>query len=54
MKTWNELKEMREEDWKICFKDLSVSLKTIVVLSWVLAGLTLLSFIAGFLQGAMA
>ncbi len=36
---------------KVCFKDLSGWLKTIVVISWVIAVLWGLSFLIGFIQG---
>ena len=38
---------------KITYKDLSGSLKTLVVLGWILVGIYALSFLFGFIAGFM-
>lgn len=41
------------EEAKVQFKDLSTSLKVIVILSWVMAALFALSFTIGFVGGIL-
>jgi len=37
----------------ISFKDLSVDLKVLVVLCWILTGIMSLAFLVGFIQGIL-
>ena len=42
------------EEKKIHFKDLDGGLKTIVVISWIIAGLNAIGFLVGFIIGVGA
>lgn len=41
------------EERKVHFRDLSGWLKTIIIISWIIAGLWTLSFLVGFIIGSV-
>lgn len=48
-----EIKMTEEQQKKVTFKQLSKSLKTLVVLGWIMTGLYTLAFLIGFMLGVL-
>lgn len=47
-------RQIMQETKKVHFRDLDGGLKTIVVISWIMAGLYILSFLIGFIVGVLS